>query len=451
MTRKSPLAVRKASSNLALVCNKGDFTWHQLAQHVGGIQLQLEEKGFVKGDVLLAITPHSSFELILVYLACIEQGVTCALVPELPTPELDKRIQTSGAKAVFLCPNTSLTLDGALEIDFALEQGLETQNYSEQNLTSLIFTSGSTGEPKAVAHSVHNHLSSASGIQGALEFDTSSRWLLSLPMFHVSGLAIVWRWLFSGCALKLKQGKALELDGITHTSMVPTQLQRALDSGSLGDLKTVLLGGVIIPHQLAIEAARFGVRTWAGYGMTEMASTVTAKQVNEIDSVGTVLPNRELKLEQNRIWVRGDTLAQGYWQRGELTPLTLKDGWFDTKDLGYWIGSELCIAGRADNMFISGGENIHCEEIERVLLSHPDIEQAFIIPVEDVTFGHRPVAMILGPDELNQELKQELQNHCARTLQRFKLPQDYHLIPSQFLSQGIKVSRKKLAEYLDDL
>lgn len=148
VTRKSPLAVRKASSNLALVCNKGNFTWHQLAQHVGGIQLQLEEKGFVKGDVLLAITPHSSFELILVYLACIEQGVICALVPELTTLDLDKRIQTSGAKAVFLCPNTSLTLDGALEIDFALEQGLETQNYSEQNLTSLIFTSGSTGEPK---------------------------------------------------------------------------------------------------------------------------------------------------------------------------------------------------------------------------------------------------------------------------------------------------------------
>lgn len=444
----SLLAIRRFSDETALIMDQGSVSWSQLSQHVASIQNQLEAQDLNQGDVLLAVTAHSSFELVLLYLACVESGIICALIPELPQYELERRSISTASKQLYVCPSVSHDYGSRLELDFSQFKEPGPCRFQLTNITSLIFTSGSTGEPKAVAHSAHSHLASARGIQSALNFDSQSCWLLSLPMFHVSGLAIVWRWLACGCRLRLKQNKSLHLEGVTHTSMVPTQLQRALDTGSLGDLESVLLGGAIIPHQLAIHAAEFGVETWAGYGMTEMASTVTAKKVNELDSVGTALPNRTFKLEGERIWVKGETLAQGYWYQGKLHALELENGWFDTKDLGRLIDGELTIIGRADNMFISGGENIHCEEIEKVLLAHPLVEQAYIVPVEDKTYGHRPVAMISGPLTLTLEHKQELEQLCLNQLQRFKRPSEYHLIPDDLLSHGIKVSRKQLARYL---
>ncbi|WP_261816900.1 o-succinylbenzoate--CoA ligase [Vibrio gallicus] len=440
----------------ALIDTVSPLGWKQVQAKSSALQTQLIEHGFNQGDVLLIVTAHSSLEIILLYLACLELGVVCAFVPQLSSLELEHRLEVTGARAIYVCPSVKLSHSAQLALSFDNQQPTCRDSvYDTQNITSLIFTSGSTGSPKAVAHTVHNHLASATGIQHQFSFDKQSCWLLSLPMYHVSGLAIVWRWLVSGCRLQLKKDKGLDLDGVTHTSMVPTQLQRALDSNAVGTLQKVLLGGAIIPHQLATQASQCGIETWAGYGLTEMASTVTAKRVNGLDSAGYILPKRDLKLIAQRIWVKGETLAVGYWQQGRLLPLATSNGWFDTKDLGLWCDNELAIIGRADNMFISGGENIHCEEIERVLLSHPLIEQAFIVPVSDKTFGHRPMAMVScvttdssDTEHLDACLKNELDQLCMQQLQRFKRPIGYGLIPKSLLSQGIKVSRKQLAEYV---
>ena len=121
-------------------------------------------------------------------------------------------------------------------------------------------------------------------------------------------------------------------------------------------LSHVLLGGSNIPLPLCQEASRLGVETWVGYGMTEAASTVTAKKVDGSNGVGQVLKNRLLKLKRQRIYISGETLASGYYQQGAIIPIT-SDTWFDTKDLGSWQNDELHVTGRADNLFVSGGEN----------------------------------------------------------------------------------------------
>lgn len=133
-----------------------------------------------------------------------------------------------------------------------------------------------------------------------------------------------------------------------------TQLHRLLQSKQALTLTHVLLGGSHIPEALGLEAQQMGIETWLGYGMTEAASTVTAKQVDSSNTAGFVLDQRQLKIEDQRIFIGGNTLASGYYYQGDLTPLVDDQGWFDSKDLGEWDGEQVSIIGRADNQFISG-------------------------------------------------------------------------------------------------
>ena len=143
----------------------------------------------------------------------------------------------------------------------------------------MTLTSGSTGLPKAV-HSANAHLASAAGVLALMPFAAGDDWLLSLPLFHVSGQGIVWRWLLAGARLMVrdKQPLAQMLHGCTHASLVPTQLWRLLNDDAAVSLKAVLLGGASIPVELTERARKQGIRSFCGYGLTEFASTVCAKR-----------------------------------------------------------------------------------------------------------------------------------------------------------------------------
>ena len=95
---------------------------------------------------------------------------------------------------------------------------------------TMTLTSGSTGLPKAVVHNVKAHLDNAKGVCELMKFDSAHSWLLSLPLYHVSGQGIVWRWLSCGAELHFpKTDFYASLLEATHVSLVPTQLQRLLD------------------------------------------------------------------------------------------------------------------------------------------------------------------------------------------------------------------------------
>ena len=181
--------------------------------------------------------------------------------------------------------------------------------------------------------------------------------------------------------------------------------------------------------------------------MTEAASTVTAKPVDSSNTAGFVLDQRQLKIEDQRIFIGGNTLASGYYYQGEVTPLVDENGWFDSKDLGEWDGEQVSIIGRADNQFISGGENIHCEEIERALNQLSLINQAFIVPIEDDEFGFRPVAIV---DCTELPSKEWFAEQLNGRLERFKFPVEYYRMPHQE-QLGIKVSRAGLAQWLQQI
>ncbi|WP_228735808.1 AMP-binding protein, partial [Klebsiella quasipneumoniae] len=180
------------------------------------------------------------------------------------------------------------------------------------------------------------HLASAAGVLALMPFAAEDDWLLSLPLFHVSGQGIMWRWLLAGARLTVrdKQPLAQMLQGCTHASLVPTQLWRLLNDGAALSLKAVLLGGAAIPVELTERARGQGVRTYCGYGLTEFASTVCAKEADGAADVGAPLPGREMKIVAGEVWLRAASMAAGYWRDGQLLPLTNDEGWFATRDRG---------------------------------------------------------------------------------------------------------------------
>lgn len=267
--------------------------------------------------------------------------------------------------------------------------------------------------------------------------------LAALPRIRLGdclSLAICW------CNTQSGGGNlADDILGASHASLVATQLKRLLDDEVKLSLTHVLLGGSHVAHELALRATQKGIETWLGYGMTEAASTVTAKQIDSISNAGHLLQNRDIKLVEERIYIGGQTLAAGYFKQGAVTSLLNEDGWFDSKDLGEWQGDELKIIGRADNQFISGGENVHCEEIEAVLNQIESISQSIVVPIEDVEFGHRPVAVIQAESLLD---KAQYEQHLQTKLEKFKWPVAYYAMPQALLGGGIKISRKAVKDWL---
>lgn len=361
----------------ALILPERTLSWVQLEETVNQIAAVLHQQGVVSGEVIAAISKNCA-ELLLLYLAAIKLGAVVAFIAPAPLRQLEGKIETLSCSYIWLgreadrygSTDPLIHLRGrdrskpVVELSeyglFRSHQsnaGIVNHGCTSLGLTSIVFTSGSTGAPKAVAHTQSAHLASAQGLLKQFKFECTDIWLLSLPMYHVSGLAIFWRWLSVGGCLKVAKGEDLieDLSGVTHASLVPTQLKRILDSERPLSLQRVLLGGSYIPEEIAQRASTLGIDTWLGYGMTEAASTVTAKRYDGKPGVGTQLTQREIRLAGQRVLIGGATLASGYYLQGQLIPIT-ENGWFDSKDLGEYSSGQLIIHGRADNLFISGGK-----------------------------------------------------------------------------------------------
>ncbi|EEQ06099.1 2-succinylbenzoate--CoA ligase [Yersinia bercovieri ATCC 43970] len=402
----------------------------------------------------VVVRGKNSYSLLLAYLAALQCGArVLPLNPQLPEVLLAQLLPQLNIDFML---NLAAPLSAhlaftplALSTDSAAAQSRANPvAWDNQRLATMTLTSGSSGLPKAALHSAAAHLASADGVLQLMDFTPTDSWLLSLPLFHVSGQGIVWRWLSIGATLVLPEGVPLAaaLSGCSHASLVPTQLWRLLASeGAALTLKEVLLGGAMIPTELTQQAEARGIRCWCGYGLTEAASTVCAKRADGLPGVGAALARREVKLVENEVWVRADCLAAGYWQQGQVRPICDDDGWFHTRDRGEWQQGELHIIGRLDNLFFSGGEGIQPEDIERVLLQYPGVQQAFVVPITDSEFGHRPVAVI-DADETVDDMA--LADWLAPRLAVFQRPVAFYRLPEALKGGGIKVSRRGVVDFV---
>lgn len=274
-----------------------------------------------------------------------------------------------------------------------------------------VFTSGSTGRAKAAQLSHRALRASARGVNAALGVEAASAWLLALPLFHVGGLGVLVRMLEAGGAIVLPEPgtplPAALAERPTHASLVATQLHRLLRDGHADRLAgtAVLLGGSAIAPSLLDAAGAAGVRVAPSYGLTEMASTVSATAPgaprDDLATSGRVLAGRTLDVLApdadgvGEIAVGGDTRFDGYRSETGLQRPFDAAGRFATGDLGRIdAAGRLVVHGRRDRMFVSGGENVHPETVERALVAIDGVAEAVVVAVPDAEYGARAFAFV---------------------------------------------------------
>ncbi|MCA9403115.1 MAG: o-succinylbenzoate--CoA ligase [Candidatus Omnitrophica bacterium] len=439
------------------------LTYLQLEQNITAYVQQLRAGGVRKGRrVALAAEPASGF--IIAYFALMRMGCAACLI------SARKPARTAMEEYVRLkCNHLLLPSDNRRRFE-----GIETIpwpdgdadgqmpvgpfEYTADAPANVMFTSGTAGDPKAVIHSVGNHYYSAKGSNLNIRLAPGDGWLLSLPVYHVAGLSIPWRCFEAGATVVVPAAgarlpQAILTPGVSHISCVPSQLSELMEAAAarkkLRKFKAILLGGSSMPADLMRRVCRAGLSVYASYGLTEMSSQVaTTRRLRTAEDVGRarVLTYRQVRIgPEDEIQVKGPTLCLGIWRAGRLKPVGGKDGWYRTRDRGRLSRkNELQVLGRMDNMFISGGENIFPEEIERILMGFEEIGAAVVLPVPSDRFGQRPVGVVRfqGGGHLTAE---DLRGRLEGRLEKFKVPDAFYRWPPVLSSEGIKVDRKRLA------
>lgn len=433
---------------LALQLDGCEFNWSELKAKVEQYALQLIEQG-IKQNARVIVVARNEWEVLHLYLSCLWVGAVCIVVNRFPEQELHRIAKQVGATHSYSLLEASGASVPGIELG-KVAPYIDKQSThisakpSPLRFATVVLSSGSTGTPKAIVHSSQAHLDSAKGVCELMDWHADDNCHLSLPLYHVSGLGMVWRWLYSGSALSIGKTPNDWHQPITITSMVSTQLQRFVANPFSNKIK-ILLGGSYIEPSLVEKASTLGVSCYVGYAMTEMASTICAKRYDGHTGVGEALSNRELTLIDNEIAVKGSMLALGTLNEGQLTPLETHNGWYLTKDLGKVVNGQWQVIGRKDNAFVSGGENIHSEEVERVLLGTGDFDQVMVLPIEDPEYGKRPVALYVTSSGFSQP---ETESKLSSRLIKFKWPVAYYEIPTS-LSGGVKLNRKQLKQWLE--
>jgi O-succinylbenzoic acid--CoA ligase len=311
-----------------------------------------------------------------------------------------------------------------------------------------VYTSGTSGPPRPVELTYGNHLWSALGSGFNLGIDPADHWLCCLPLYHVGGLSILLRSALYGTAAVIHDGfdtdrvaTSLEADGITIVSLVATQLARLLEAGAdLSRPRAILVGGGPVPKPVLEEAIGRGATVVQTYGLTEAASQVTtlapADAVRKLGSAGRpLLPTRLRISSGGEILVGGPTVAPGCL--GE-------DGWLHTGDLGR-IDEEgfLHVHGRADELIVTGAENVSPAEVEGVLLSHPDVAEAAVVGREDAEWQRAVTALVVLRDGAEPSAER-LEEHCRGSLAGYKVPKRFEFVSELPRSATGKVLRHAL-------
>jgi len=314
-----------------------------------------------------------------------------------------------------------------------------------------LLTSGTSGRPRVVRTTVRNLLASAQGSRERLDLRPSDRWLGSLSLSHVGGLALVTRASVVGSGLVLREGFSVttflalvESGSITHASLVPTMLHQVLEAwggGAVPDsLRCLLIGGAPAPENLVHSALEAGFPVALTYGLTEASSQVaTAPPALVREKPGTVgppLPGARVRLADS-----GELLIQGPMVAPEQAQ---PDGWLHTGDLARVDeDGHLWITGRQSDRIISGGVNVDPEEVARAFEAHPQVEEVLVVGVPDPEWGERVVAVVVShsPGPL---LREELRELAWATLSPAKRPRSIQFLDSLPRNPHGKVDRRKV-------
>ena len=433
--------------NIAVKYNNESLTYQMLYMHAHSLGTHMQALKLKRVGLYI----DNSMESVKLIHGLMMLGVEMVMLNTRLTPgELKSQLEDVSVSTVIATLPADIPGVEVIQYDDLFE--LETQTFivnqpKPDDILSIMFTSGTTGRAKAVPQTYKNHFASHNNCQQHFEYDSGSTWLMVNPIFHISGLSILFRTVITGCTLIVENKfdaervwKILEKDKVSHTSMVPVMLKRLMSMNGEHHLKGLLLGGASTTPSLLKEAIEKNLPVYNSFGMTETCSQIV--QISYKDDkilTGAVgnLNGYDIKIDENsdELLIKGGSVVSDYLN----ADLKLEDGYFNTGDLatvdedGY-----LYILDRRSDLIISGGENIYPKEIEDAVYSLCGVERCAVIKKHDDEWGSVPVLLL---EEKVDEAS--LLNHLSEHLAKYKLPKEIHYVDKIIMTSTGKISRSQ--------
>jgi fatty-acyl-CoA synthase len=387
-------------------------------------------------------------------------------------------IQLAGApEAGWLAPNNYETL-----LAGATPHRADISLIDEDEVAEIFYTSGTSARPKGVMLTHRNIYMHAMQVCIAFEVQHGSVELHTIPLFHANGWGVAHFLTMLGGKHVMVHSfdpkeifRLIEVEGVHHFSVVPTMATALVNhperkNYDLSSLRRIVIGGAASSPTLIREVEeKLGCNCFSGYGLTETSPALSLAQMKPDLNwkgeqryfgqamTGYAMPGVEMRivdsndqdLPQNGIAfgeliVRGDGVMKGYWNQPDASAEVFRGGWFHTGDMatlneeGYAL-----IVDRKKDMIVSGGENISSLEVERVILAHPSILEAAVIPVYDQKWGEVPKALVVLRAGASVS-ESQLIEFCRSQLARYKCPHSVAIVDSLPKTGTGKVLKKEL-------
>jgi len=472
-------------------------SYRELAESVRRIASGLWKRGFRKGDVLALYSPNLPEYAIAFHAVALLGGITATVNPLYTAEELARQLHDAEAKYLLTVPPL---LEKALEAARAtgirevvvIGEATGVTPWSElfedadrvpeialsprEEVVALLSSSGTTGWPKGVMLTHYNLVANICQVNAAIPGVREDDVVIGvLPFFHSYGLLVVLNvMLYKGATIvtmprfELEPFLQLLQDyGVTRAYLVPPIIlalakHPLVERYDLSKLRVIMSGAAPLSEAVARTCAeRLGCLVLQGYGLTE-ASPVT--HANPEDparikwaSVGPPLPNTECQIvdpetgaprgvnELGELWIRGPQVMKGYWKRPEETARTITpEGWLRTGDLGYVDDDGyFYIVDRIKELIKYKGLQIAPAELEALLLAHPAVADAAVIPSPDEEAGEVPKAFVVRKTDVSPE---ELMAYVAERVAPYKKIRRVEFVDQIPRSASGKILRRTLIE-----
>ncbi len=481
----------RSPHQVGVVDELGELTWGELHRRSNSLARALAERGVGEGDsVAVMCRNHRGFidasiavaklGADILYLNTAFAGPQLLDVLEREAPSLvihDEEfagllVGAHGDRRVLAWtdsdPDSTTGSETLEQLVAAYDEG--DLHPPERHARIVILTSGTTGAPKGAPRKEAG-IDAAVSLLSRMPLRAGWRTHIAAPLFHTWGFAHLALAMLLGSTVVLRRSfdpatalRIVQDERCQSMVVIPVMLQRMLalepeqlDGIRLDRLKVVASSGSALPASLA-EAwmDRFGDNLYNIYGSTEVAyaSVATPEDLRAAPTsagrppYGTVvkiLDEDGGELAQGatgRIFVGNGLLFEGYTHGGSKEVV---DGLMSSGDVGFYdADGRLHVAGRDDDMIISGGENIFPQEVEDCLVAHDRVHDAAAIGVDDDDYGQRLRAFVVRTGEVTAE---ELREHVRANLARFKVPREIVFVEELPRNATGKVLKRELAQH----